>query len=59
MDKHFLIMKPELLVQLFSFSNGGGKKKKKTLKCSERCSFVACRKVLELSTQLLMQWKLM
>lgn len=57
MDKHFLIMKPELLVQLSSFSNGG-EKKNKPLKCSERCSFVACRKVLELSTQLLMQWKL-
>lgn len=36
----------------------GKKKKNKPLKCSERCSFVACRKVLELSTQLLMQWKL-
>lgn len=30
MDKHFLIMKPELLVQLFSFSNGGEKKKQTT-----------------------------
>lgn len=39
MDKHFLIMKPELLVQLFSFSNGGEEKKKQTTEVFREMQF--------------------